>query len=447
MRIPFRPIVTLPSALGLCLLLSAGPAAATPLITGSEENHARLCLDYNDTLERIAANCQAALDMPGISEATQFDVLLTLAWAQYEMDEMSAARDALELARSIRPETAGGYNLDGWLREAEGDLAGAEDSFRKALALSPDEEAYAGLATVIFTQDMGRAEDAMRYLDLALLLAPDYGYALREKGWQLFQTDDYEGALLAYDRALGLDPDDLNALYVKARVLLSLNQPFEAIQLISRALEQAPESAFLYMYRAMAFRMQDFNMVALASAEKAISLNPELTDAHVEKARALMGLYRYGDAVAALQALMGTEMDNGYSRYWYALALADDEQYEAAREAIEVLTASEGAVGADFELKAFVAMALDRDDVAQEAVERALSLNPELSHATYYKAVLAVRAHEVQAGMAAYRAAMELEQIGWAKKDFIRELIAAGYEAEALALGQGESAAREDAAQ
>lgn len=53
----------------------------------------------------------------------------------------------------------------------------------------------------------------------------------------------------------------------------------------------------------------------------------------------------------------------------------------------------------------------------------------------------------MQAGIAAYRAAMEIEQIGWAKKDFIRELIAAGYEAEALALGQGEDAAWEDAAQ
>ena len=54
----------------------------------------------------------------------------------------------------------------------------------------------------------GQALEALAELDQAVELQPDYGYRYAARGWMKQALKDYNGAIIDYQRALELDPDD-----------------------------------------------------------------------------------------------------------------------------------------------------------------------------------------------------------------------------------------------
>jgi tetratricopeptide (TPR) repeat protein len=78
---------------------------------------------------------------------------------------------------------------------------------------------------------MGKYEEALEYCDKAVLLEPNYVYALSYKGKILYNLGRYEGALKYYDEVLRIDPTNHRATYYKNNAIakISKNKKFSFI--------------------------------------------------------------------------------------------------------------------------------------------------------------------------------------------------------------------------
>jgi len=87
---------------------------------------------------------------------------------------------------------------------------------------------------------LGRYDDAIRTLDLALGLFPNDTILWNNKGYALFKLQKYDQAVAAYDRALALDNTFTNSFINKGDALYQMGKYSEAIAAYNKALETDP---------------------------------------------------------------------------------------------------------------------------------------------------------------------------------------------------------------
>jgi Flp pilus assembly protein TadD/predicted Zn-dependent protease with MMP-like domain len=87
--------------------------------------------------------------------------------------------------------------------------------------------------------DLGRSDEALDRVDAALRLAPGRGDALHEKGVALFDLSKFTEAKAAFQKALGIQPDDAYTHQMLGLTLEQLHDP-GADRELARALELAP---------------------------------------------------------------------------------------------------------------------------------------------------------------------------------------------------------------
>jgi Flp pilus assembly protein TadD/predicted Zn-dependent protease with MMP-like domain len=87
--------------------------------------------------------------------------------------------------------------------------------------------------------DLGRSDEALDRVDAALRLAPGRGDALHEKGVALFDLSKFAEAKSAFQKALGIQPDDAYTHQMLGLTLEQLRDPAADAEL-DRALKLAP---------------------------------------------------------------------------------------------------------------------------------------------------------------------------------------------------------------
>lgn len=88
--------------------------------------------------------------------------------------------------------------------------------------------------------DLGRSDEALGRIEVALRLAPGRGDALHEKGVALFDLSRFAEARQAFERALAVQPDDAYTHQMLGLVLEQLGDQATADRELARALELAP---------------------------------------------------------------------------------------------------------------------------------------------------------------------------------------------------------------
>jgi len=112
--------------------------------------------------------------------------------------------------------------------------------YRKAIEMKPDlKEAYNNIGKLL--TDIGRPDEALRYLDRALEPDPNYVSALINKGIALARMGVLREALEYLDRATHLEPNSEKAWYNKALIHYMLGEPEKASEELLRALAINPD--------------------------------------------------------------------------------------------------------------------------------------------------------------------------------------------------------------
>jgi TolB-like protein/Flp pilus assembly protein TadD len=194
--------------------------------------------------------------------------------------------------------------------------------YRKVLAIDPRyAPAWTGLAENFYheagqgllpnKEGFDRARDAATK---ALAIDPDYAPAHASLGWiAMYDVNDLAGAAQHFQRALALNPSDLDVVRKSAALLLSLGRRDEAVALEEAVVRRDPVNAValynLGLYQRTVGRLD----ASIASFRIALSLAPGRGGAHYQVGVALL---LKGDAQGAL-----AEIEQEPSEVWKMIGL------------------------------------------------------------------------------------------------------------------------------
>lgn len=136
---------------------------------------------------------------------------------------------------------------------------------RRAPALAADLALLEGQAL----NDLGRSDEALARIDVALKHAPERGDALHERGVALFDLSRFEDAKAAFEKTLIVQPTDAYSHQLMGLTLEQLGDAAGAARELSRALELAPaELAAPVLIEVAEFRREVDAVIATLSPER-----------------------------------------------------------------------------------------------------------------------------------------------------------------------------------
>ncbi|MFT5712802.1 MAG: DNA-binding winged helix-turn-helix (wHTH) protein/TolB-like protein [Glaciecola sp.] len=217
----------------------------------------------------------------------------------------------------------------------------AEASFLRATQLAPNfAEAFGSLAFIYARYNyhdiyMGKAvavEKATAAIDKALKLDPNDINALLAGA--LLATEDlqFDAAEQLINQALIIDPSNSRGLYVYSELALAKNEFDAALSYANKALKIDPLSPWINVNKAIVHFWRNELDKSLAAVDYAIDIDQSYTWAYVWKAKILS---QRGDTSGAIQAMRAClEIDNGspVNSIYLALLYTEAEMPEQAQK-------------------------------------------------------------------------------------------------------------------
>ena len=426
-------------ALGSVLLFGA-PVLATsssPLLTDSESSYASACLDYGDTAERIVEICRIALaDAQGASARQLSGMRRSLGDALREVGDHEAARAQFDAILADNPTDVSGLLGMGWLLLEDDNLAEqARIYFEKALNINVSAEAVAGLATAEYVLQQVSLDDYLQRMDAALAIQPNYPWVIREKGWRLYYADRGMEAVEMFSEALELNPTDANALAGRAQALTDFD-PQRALVDINRGLQEDPDDPWWYYQRSIVHHALQNHRRAQADAERYIEREPQIADGYVQKARAMAALGRRGDALKLLAEIRDRDGIEGldFLRYWHALMLTDEGQWQSARDALQPNFDLNEADRYDYRIMAHILIELEKPTEAIKMADAGLAISPDWPLLHFYRAWALIKQRKPEKALDEFEVVREMGLRDWMAEEITSALVQEGYYVQAIQL-------------
>lgn len=154
--------------------------------------------------------------------------------------EFAQALGNYQEAIALKPDFADAFIAMANAFDSLGRTAEALDSYQRALAINPGyAEVHWNIALLAMKQ--GRLQEAAASLRKAIDLRPDYVAAHRTLARVLSALGDASAAEAGLRRARAVEPGSVEILYELAQVLQSRGKYEEALELLTRVLERAPQ--------------------------------------------------------------------------------------------------------------------------------------------------------------------------------------------------------------
>jgi type IV pilus assembly protein PilF len=166
--------------------------------------------------------------------------------------------------------------------------------FKKALKLNPDyTPAHNSLGNAYTQQkEWDKAIEQYKIASADVLYATPH-YPLASIGYVYAQQKKYDLAETYYRKALNVNRDYVGALHGLARIYMETGRVTEAIAKLEKAIELAPQAAFLHYDLAKAYRQKGDYRKAHTLYLKVAELQPDsdLADKAMQEARKMEKLY------------------------------------------------------------------------------------------------------------------------------------------------------------
>jgi tetratricopeptide (TPR) repeat protein len=125
-----------------------------------------------------------------------------------------------------------------------------------------------------------------------------------QQGQTLGELKRYEEALNAYQKAIEIRPDYVEAWNEKGKTLFQLKRDREALATYEKAIQVNPESLVAWIGRGNVLDNLQQKKEALDSFDKAIQIQSNYVDAWQGRGKVLLKLQRYEEAIAAYDKLI-----------------------------------------------------------------------------------------------------------------------------------------------
>ena len=257
-------------------------------------------------------------------------------------------------------------------------------------------------------KELKRFDEALAAYDRALALDPKFADAPNNRGVVLHEQGRFEEALAAYDQAVWLKPDYAEAFNNRGNALKELNRLEEALKSFDRAIALKPDFAEAYNNRAAVLRDLKHIDAALASYDKAIALSPHDATAYSNRGAILANLNRYDDALASLDQALALGLDDAEAFYHRGNVLSSLKRYEAAVASYDQAIARRPNDAVTFNSRGVALAELKRFDEALASYDRAIVLKPDYVEAINNRGVANKLLKRFDAALADYDKALAL---------------------------------------
>ena len=234
--------------------------------------------------------------------------------ARFRDGDLSRAAEvyaALAKAERKNPEV---WMMLGVVSEKLGNAKAAEDAYRKAIALDPRyAEAYANLASAL--HKLGDKNQAIRCLQKAVTLNPGLSAAQLRLGGLLVEGGRYSEAETHLSPLAETADSDSLAVSLLAIAKHRLGKLTEAERLFRRVSERDGGSFAAHSNLGIVLLEDGRCEEALECFAKALALRPDLTEAHLNRIKALACLRRIDEAERELERVRKTEPDKADSLF------------------------------------------------------------------------------------------------------------------------------------
>ncbi|MGH8223228.1 MAG: tetratricopeptide repeat protein [Woeseiaceae bacterium] len=191
-----------------------------------------------------------------------------------------AAVDGFAAYTTRRPSNPLGFYMLGLSSWKAGDLPGAEDAFKQALALdSTHVKSYLNLSRVLI--ESGQPDSAMGYLNIVLRIDETLGEAYRLIGRVHDARGEQDEAVTAYHEALLLDSTDVWSMNNLGLVLIHQGAFDDALRPLARAAELSPEVATFQNNLGIALERTGHFLAAADAYRAALAADSNFTKAQV----------------------------------------------------------------------------------------------------------------------------------------------------------------------
>lgn len=221
------------------------------------------------------------------------------------------------------------YNL-GHILHQQGDLVGAVESYRQAVALQPN-YAVAHLNLGVVLDEQGQLTDAIYHYQQAIRLQPNYIKAYNNLGCALVKLARWQEAIQVYQQATDLNPDWAVLQDNLAQVLHYQGDVAGAIEAYHRALALNPAAASTHHHLGKLLQFQGQHPAAIDCFQKTIELDPAFTAAYTDCGFSWMAQGEIDRALPYFRQAMQPQL-HLVQAYWQWAAQLETESTESPDE-------------------------------------------------------------------------------------------------------------------
>lgn len=362
------------------------------------------------------------LAQENLGNLTNFNYWQNLCTLQIQNAQYAEARAACEKAIELRPQEADLWTAHSGLLLELDQYSEAIAATEQALTLNP-ENFLALLNQCEAYFELGQLDQAQASCNQALEMDQSWGNqnaatARLYQGRILAAQQDYEAALVAYERALLENRGDAEVLTYRCATYLNWGRFNQAVDSCKAALAGDGEwgsarPALAWYYQGLAHRGQEDFESAIAAFDASLRLDANAASAWMEQGNTLALLNRYREALVAYERAAALEPTLA-ARLGQCAMLNKTGQYSAALTACEAaLTAKDSELGIEqakvLSQQAQAFAGLGQYPQALAAIDRALGLAPDYAEAWNNRGAVLTYLERWQEAVTALQQAAELD--------------------------------------
>jgi len=294
------------------------------------------------------------------------------------------------------------------LLQQQGQLPRAAVAYREVLAIDPRNLVALKSLGVISGQSEN-SEEALRYLDAALHVAPDDASIHCNRGLALHKMRRLNEALASFDRAILLKRDYTVAHFNRGNLLREIGRADDALSSFDRAIAHDPKFALAWFHRGILLQAMQRLDAALSSYDRAIALNRDFAAAHHNRGVVLLGLRRFNASLASFDVSLRLVPDLLSAWLNRGVALHELKRFDAALASYDKAISLKPDHGDAYLNRATTLHALKDFDAALASLDIAVSIAPHNASIHYSRGVLLRDMHSYEAAIASFETAASLK--------------------------------------
>jgi tetratricopeptide (TPR) repeat protein/S1-C subfamily serine protease len=378
-----------------------------------DESNGEQWLQYGNQLYRIGKQAEAAIAFDkAIAKGSQYKLTGNYgkALALAEIDS-SQALTAISTAISVVPLSERKVYYYLWKQQSVifRELGKYDDALRSidiAIQLEPNDLTLFIEKSGLFSKKK-QYQDAIAIFDSLINIKPE-AYAYYNRGIAKYELDQKQAAITDYDRAIAINPNFSQAYYNRGSTKSELDQKQAAITDYDRAIAINPNYSQAYYNRGIAKYELDQKQAAVTDYDRAIAINPNFSEAYYNRGSAKSDLRQNQAAITDYDRAIA--INPNYSKAYYnrgnaKLALG---QKQAAVTDYDRAIAINPNFSEAYTNRGIAKSDLEQKQAAITDFDRAIAINPNFSEAYLNRGIAKSALEQKQAAIADYDRAIAI---------------------------------------